>query len=133
MAILLIAQDILNENVYSIHIILALRTISFKNNMTLNCVIKMNVLFLWGSQQILIIWICFFLCYLFFMLKTTVTTLGRWPDDKEWNERKLYFIQVFYNYLPNKFKDINNLREKILAWTRIQIRVSSSTCWRYNH
>ena len=28
---------------------------------------------------------------------------------------------------------IINLREKILAWTRIQTRVSSSTYWCYNH
>ena len=27
----------------------------------------------------------------------------------------------------------NNLREKILAWTRDRTRVSSSTRWRYNH
>ena len=30
-------------------------------------------------------------------------------------------------------KHINNLKEKILIWTRIRTRISSSTYWRYNH
>ena len=44
--------------------------------------------------------------------------------------KKLANLDIF-SKIKNKY--FYNLREKILAWTRIRTRVSSSTRWRYNH
>ena len=41
-------------------------------------------------------------------------------------------VSIFHN-LQEKNKNNNNLREKILAWTRNRTRVSSFMRWRYNH
>ena len=42
-------------------------------------------------------------------------------------------MKIYLSEWPSDKSYINNLREKILAWTRIRTWASSSTHWHYNH
>ena len=95
------------------------------------------------TDRVICFIVCFFICVSMVLVSALMWNV--WTEEKtnikhshlhfnlyRATQGVLSISSAINDYIENNIL-INNLREKILASTRIRTRVSSFTRWRYNH